>query len=36
MENQKEYIRVLGAKLEALGIEDFRYSDSETNFGKSS
>lgn len=36
MKNPKEYIRVLGAKLESLGINDFRYSDSETNFGKSS
>lgn len=36
MKNPKEYIRVLGAKLELLGINNFRYSDSETNFGKSS
>ena len=36
MKNPKEYIRVLGEKLEALGINDFRYSDSQTNFGKSS
>lgn len=36
MKNPQEYIRVLGAKLESLGINDFRYSDSETDFGKSS
>ena len=36
MKNPKEYIRVLGAKLESLGINDFKYSDSETEFGKSS
>lgn len=36
MKNPQEYIRVLGAKLESLGINDFSYADSETNFGKSS
>jgi len=34
--NPKEYIRELGTALNKIGIEDFKYSDSETKFGKSS